>query len=343
MATNKHAQIRYLALDRCFSNFGRNYNYDDLIEACNEAIYNHSGIHESVKKRQVQYDIEYMKSEAGWSVEIEKYTIARKALFRYKNRDYSIKNAPINEMEANQLKEAILTLNRIKGLPQFQWVDEMMAKLESSFNADITNQKVLGFDQMPYLKGIDFISELYNKIIHKRVLQVNYKPFHENQITLTIHPYYLKQYNNRWFLFGLNEGDNLIKNLPLDRIQSFKEIDGDYINTEIDFDQHFEDVIGVTVKEKHSEIIKLKIDATLWPYIDTKPFHGSQKKIEITEKFTIISLDVKVNYELESKILQHGEKIQVLEPIDIRDHLIERINKMKKNYTLMCKYNAQND
>ena len=50
MATNKHAQIRYLALDRCFSNFGRNYNYDDLIEACNEAIYNHSGIHESVKK-----------------------------------------------------------------------------------------------------------------------------------------------------------------------------------------------------------------------------------------------------------------------------------------------------
>ena len=68
----------------------------------------------------------------------------------------------------------------------------------------------------------------------------------------------------------------------------------------------------------------------MWPYIDTKPFHGSQKKIEITEKFTLISLDVKVNYELESKILQHGEKIQVLEPIDLRDHLIERVNKMKK-------------
>ena len=64
----------------------------------------------------------------------------------------------------------------------------MMAKLESSFNADITNQKVLVSIRCPTLKGIDFISELYHKIIHKRVLQVKYKPFHENQITLTIHP-----------------------------------------------------------------------------------------------------------------------------------------------------------
>jgi predicted DNA-binding transcriptional regulator YafY len=337
MATNKHAQIRYLALDRCFSNFGRNYNYDDLIEACNKAIYDHSGIHESVKKRQVQYDIEYMKSEAGWSVEIEKYTIERKAYFRYTNRNYSIKNAPINEMEANQLKEALLTLNRIKGLPQFGWVDEMMAKLESSFNATMSDKKVLGFDEMPYLKGIDFISELYNKIIHKRVLQVKYKPFHDNEMTLTIHPYYLKQYNNRWFLFGLSEVDNLIKNLPLDRIQSFNEVDLDYMNTEIDFDEHFEDVIGVTVKEESSELVKLKIASSLWPYIETKPFHGSQKNVETTEEYTIISLYLKVNYELETKLLQHGEKVQVIEPIDLRDHLIDRIEKMKDNYNLLCK------
>ena len=337
MATNKHAQIRYLALDRCFSNFGRNYNYDDLIEACNKAIYDHSGIHEAVKKRQVQYDIEYMKSEAGWSVGIETYRIERKANFRYADKNFSIKNSPINEMEANQLKEALLTLNRIKGLPQFEWVDEMMTKLESSFNATISNEKVLGFDEMPYLKGIDYISELYHKIILKRVLRVQYKPFHDSELSLTIHPYYLKQYNNRWFLFGLSEEDNLIKNLPLDRIQSFEEIDLDYIGSSINFDEHFDDVIGVTVREGSPELVKLKITSSLWPYIETKPFHGSQKKIEKTDDYTIISLDLKVNYELETKLLQHGEKIEVLEPLDLRDHLIKRVDKMKKNYSLVCK------
>jgi hypothetical protein len=141
MATNKHAQIRYLALDRCFSNFGRNYNYDDLIDACNKAIYDYTGSQESVKKRQVQYDIQYMKSDSGWSVELETYRIDRKAYFRYKDKKYSIKNARVNETEANQLKEALLTLNRIKGLPQFEWVDEMITKLETSFNASSSNDK----------------------------------------------------------------------------------------------------------------------------------------------------------------------------------------------------------
>ena len=39
MATNKHATIRYHALDRCFSNYGRKFFIENLIYACNEAIY----------------------------------------------------------------------------------------------------------------------------------------------------------------------------------------------------------------------------------------------------------------------------------------------------------------
>ena len=39
MATNKHAIIRYQTLDKCFRNPGRTYYIDDLIQACNDAIY----------------------------------------------------------------------------------------------------------------------------------------------------------------------------------------------------------------------------------------------------------------------------------------------------------------
>ena len=56
MATNKNAQIRYQALDRCLSNLSCRYYIDDLVDACNEALYNFNGIvkdGESVKKRQV--------------------------------------------------------------------------------------------------------------------------------------------------------------------------------------------------------------------------------------------------------------------------------------------------
>ncbi|MDD3064027.1 MAG: WYL domain-containing protein, partial [Massilibacteroides sp.] len=39
MPTNKNAQIRYQALDKCLGNWARRYYIEDLIEACNEALY----------------------------------------------------------------------------------------------------------------------------------------------------------------------------------------------------------------------------------------------------------------------------------------------------------------
>ena len=38
MATNKHASIRYQALDKCFRNRGRKFFVEDLILACNVAV-----------------------------------------------------------------------------------------------------------------------------------------------------------------------------------------------------------------------------------------------------------------------------------------------------------------
>lgn len=338
MATNKHAQIRYLTLDRCFSNSGRNYNYNDLLEECNKAIYDHTGVRESIKLRQLQYDINYMESDAGYSIEIKKYRINRKVYLKYKDPNFSINNSPLSEEEANKFKEALITLNRIKGLPQFDWVDQMILKLQDSFNASKENKKIIGFDNMPFLKGIDFISELYNKILYKKCLNVKYHPFHKiHPMEIIIHPYFLKQYNNRWFLIGLNQENKRINNISLDRIISFEDSNIKYIDTAIDFDEYFEDIVGVSVPGMECQLVKLKIVKSLWPYVKTKPIHGSQKVIEKKDDHTIIELEVKLNYELKSQILQYAEGIQVIEPKNLKDDLFRTICQMKENYNFMCK------
>ena len=68
MATNKHAMIRYQALDKCFSNRGRNFYINDLIEACNEELYNYTGEDKysdpdnpAISRRQVYDDISLWK------------------------------------------------------------------------------------------------------------------------------------------------------------------------------------------------------------------------------------------------------------------------------------------
>lgn len=89
MATNRHAQIRYTVLDRCFSNFNRLYNYDALLEEVNTVLYQLGA--EGVKLRQLQYDIEHMKSDEGWAIELaEGLKAGSKKAFRYKDKTFSI-------------------------------------------------------------------------------------------------------------------------------------------------------------------------------------------------------------------------------------------------------------
>ena len=330
MSTNKHATIRYNTLDNCFRNSGRKYSIENLIDECNKAIYDFSGIENGIKKRQLYDDIKFMESEQGWNIELSKTKSGRIVYYSYENPKFSISNQPINETEANQLKEAILTLNRFKGLPQFEWINELGARLESSFKLKPNNELVISFEQNEFLKGLNFIPELYNAIIYKRVLKIKYKNFKSSDFKkFTLSPYYLKQYNMRWFLFAKStEFDNLT-NLALDRIEKIEETDLIYENTKINFDEYFDDVIGVSISPENVETIILKVDESLMPYITTKPLHGSQKlKAHENE----IHLKLIPNYELETLLLSFGEKIKVLQPLSLSEKLKIRIDLMKNNY-----------
>ena len=55
LATKKLAQIRYKTLEMCFRNPGKRFAIEDLVAACNEAIYEFTGKEEGFKKTQFQY------------------------------------------------------------------------------------------------------------------------------------------------------------------------------------------------------------------------------------------------------------------------------------------------
>ena len=95
MATNKHAVIRYQALDRCFSNFARRFYIEDLIEACNDAIYDFTGKEDGIERRQLFDDIKFMESEAGYSIVLDKVKDGKKKYYRYSDKNFSINKQPL--------------------------------------------------------------------------------------------------------------------------------------------------------------------------------------------------------------------------------------------------------
>jgi predicted DNA-binding transcriptional regulator YafY len=335
MATTKFATIRYQALDRCFSNFGRRYDIDALVKSCNEAIFKYSGLSDGVKKRQVYEDIKFMQSDQGYSVPLEITKDGRTAYYRYSDRNFSIRNLPMNDDEVNQLKETISILNRFKGIEQFEWMEDMKIKMETAFKIKTNVKPVVSFEQNPYLKGLEYFSQLFNAIQYKLVLKLKYQGYKQDKpVEMVIHPYHLKQYNNRWFLFGLNNERKDISNLALDRIKGIKETKLKFIETEIDFDEYFDDVIGVTVKDDVPvEKVILKISKERWAYVESKPIHGSQKPpISIDNNGVTIQLELQVNKELVNIILSYGADIKVLEPKSLKDDVKGKIKQMMEAY-----------
>ncbi len=144
----------------------------------------------------------------------------------------------------------------------------------------------------------------------------------------------MKQYNSRWFIFGLNEELNIISNLSLDRIQEIEAIKMPFKdNLNINFDEYFDDIIGVSIPE-NKEVLKiiLKIDKKLWPYIKSKPIHGSQKIKSQSEQAVFVEIELILNYELESLLLSYGAELEIIEPERLRNNIYSKVSDLYKKY-----------
>ena len=327
MATNKHAQIRYKILDTCFRNTGRDYTFDDLLNACNDALSDIDPKSNGISVRTLRDDIAFIESEDGWGAEIDRIPFGKKSIYRYKDPNYSINNQPLNETELSQINSALQIISRFSGMPQFSWVNEIITKINNGFELQDDSSSIISFDSNTYLKGIEYLGDLFNSIHYKKVLGIKYKPFKsDNEIDFIIHPYYLKQFNNRWFLFGLNDQYKTISNLALDRIIDFETLKKKFIkNKDIDFNEYFEDIIGVTMPENGKLTkIELLFSNEEAPYVLTKPIHGSQKKIKQDEDGLLISIEVIPNVELEKLLLSFGENLTINKPAAFKEKISKR-------------------
>lgn len=325
--------IRYWAYDKCLQNAGIKYTWVDLQKVANEDLDDQG--YEPIGKTQFFKDIKALKAPP-WNAPIETYKVGVQSYYRYGDPNYSIRKKELTEIEAQQLKSALMVLTRFKGMPQFDWVHEIIPKIEQSFKLGDRKEEIIGFDENIDLKGIGFLGEIFNAILFKRVLKVKYKSFTNDEIeTQSIHPYFLKQYNNRWFLFGKNPKYKGITNLALDRIEEISGHSQKYVeNTEYNFTEYFEDIIGVTKPYgKKVETVRLWFSKKQAPYILTKPLHGTQKKKTFDDTGLVVTIDVIPNVELEHLILRHGENCKVIEPNELRLKILQRLKEAMENYS----------
>ena len=336
MAITKNPLIRYKILDECFRNPYKNFYFETLLETVNNALYEITGDDEGIKTRQLRDDISFMRSSEGWSIELDELADGKKKIYRYTDINFSINNAPLNEVEIDQFQSAIQVLSQFEGMPQFDGIQEIIAKLKSNFKVSTIDKPFIGFDSSQDLVGIEHFKGLYNAVQNKTPLTITYKGFQfEEAHTFVFHPYYLKEYNNRWFLFGLDvEKGKPNHNVPIDRIISFSVLNIPFVeNRLIDWQEYFSDMIGVSKPEDATiEEVVLHFNQTTGKYIESKSIHETQKHKWINENTFEVTIKVYINYELERLILSYCESVKVIQPLNLKIKLQERLKQSLANY-----------
>lgn len=334
MPINKKAYIRYLTLDKCFKDRNHRYYMDDLIAKCEEAL-RENDIYTGVSRRQVFEDIKFMENEYGWRIKLERKRDGKKVYYRYEDPGFSINTQPLTDEESQQIKTLIMALRRYRGLPNNEWMEEVISNLEYRFNIGGYKESIIGFEQNQGLKGLNFLSKTIDATSNHQPLRIEYHNYRNGgrDMTFILHPYYLKQYNSRWFLFGLDDDKDRITTVALDRIVSMKPIDTIRFipNKTIDFDLYFDDVIGVTIPSDVATVdIRLRFTKSRFMYVTSKPLHPSQQVIDDDD--CIVEIKVKPNFELEQQILAFGPDVEVLSPEPFRRQIIMKIRKSLEMY-----------
>jgi predicted DNA-binding transcriptional regulator YafY len=219
--------------------------------------------------------------------------------------------------------------------------DEWMRVFNLFNNARVINEILLksntkldfiDFDRNKQeLKG-DILGKVLGAVVdRKKIKFIRQSYWHKESKEVLLYPHLLKQYLNRWYVFGCFPNGEF-RSFGLDRVLELEVLTETFKLKNKKPKELFDSVIGLVYSGEKIETIVLSFDPFQGKYIKSQPIHHSQKIVIDSDKELRIELRVKVNYELEEQILKHGQRVRVLEPKSLRKLIKNRLKEALASY-----------
>ena len=291
-------------------------------------------IREILKDPELKLDPEMLQTEGS----------KRNMKYKYKEKGFSIcqyMEYHYTEADYRMLDKALKLLG---DLPENVYAD-MDFKIRSRVEYDFgKGEKKIDYSENMRLKGRGWLPLIY-KSINKTPLRIRYSTYEGKTYEFVIHPYLLKLYNERWFMFGNREDmRGEYWNVPVDRIDSIIPEPAIDIRPRPDrYLDHFCRLIGVTdsprsrkwpLKVNQPETVILGFhDPRAWGRTITKPLHPNQQIVkEFDGGYGEISICVVPNNEMFMRVLGLGENVSIVSPKYIKDEMESILRNLVKLY-----------
>ncbi len=344
---DKNQYERYKRIDRILRSVPEGLPLDELLERLNGSL----TYENQIKRRQLQYDLDALKDLYGAPINNKRG--ARR--IKYEDASFSIVTHEMKE----SLRSMREQMENVEMNPRLLWLQNLILMLQDSYFTNEMAMEAIDFGDNLEYENSSRVHEFFSYILNKQVLELNYNAGFGKPQKRIIHPYFVRQYNNRWFLFGYceqaaREGKPAsgILNLPLDRIVSVKTVPTIYKEVSVqdikDFkEEYFGDIVGVTRLDSEEPIhLVLRFDFNTgetrqdnaarrdYYYLRTKPFYPyitfpKEKDIE-QNGYAEVSMDIIPNKELEGILLRYADTAKIAEPADFREIMLKRIDNIVK-------------
>ena len=137
-------------------------------------------------------------------------------------------------------------------------------------------------------------------------------------------PYFLKTWEQRWYLAA--EPDNHhhgISIFALERMDNIRLTEKKMLpSNDVTAHEYWEGSFGVNHSDNQvPERIVIKAYGAQAEYIRALPIHESQKELERTDEYTIFEYHIVPCFNLFQQLLWHREKLEIIEPIKMREEM----------------------
>lgn len=347
MPVNKDALKRYRVIDRLLSDPNHDYTTEQIMNYVNRETDSNVGI------RMIQKDILSLEEEFGKTLVRNR---GRRGTVRYEDQSTPLFYQELTADEEELLREVLRTLGQFEGLDNFTWFDLLSKKL--NMKEGRKNCPIISFGENDILQfSTNLLGKLFTAISKRKTTCINYQPFGKEKKSYEIYPYLLRQYNRRWFLLATPVGNEVepyreefIANFALDRMAPDFEYleDIPYVDTPVDLDARFKEIVGVTLYEDRDvEDIYFAVSPASANYVRSKLIHRTQMEAEGDEleyfrtkypqfdDWAFFSIECRPNPELYSLLSSYGGNLVVLDPLSIRDEMVKRAHSAAENYGIV--------
>ena len=143
---------------------------------------------------------------------------------------------------------------------------------------------------------------------------------------VTVEPYFLKIFRQRWYVTGRNTKEDKIKTYALDRMTDVTVIDNTTFAMPADFDSSAFvcDAFGIVFSHGDAKDVAIRTDPRQAKYLRALPLHHSQQEM-LHDTYSIFHYRLRLTPDFVQEILSLGPRVTVLSPPELRAMVISSL------------------